>query len=156
MRRIQRPAQPRERQVLVCSNVDDRQGKAVVCITSTSSMLPSFDDGRLSRCAAAGDSADGPSPRPCLQRRVQPSWWTLRNGGRPGPSESVRNRGTAQLHLLRISAARKSVVAVAGEATGLPRKRSHKSRLRCVARCPLCPDSDQVPQRSKMTRWAHI
>jgi CheY-like chemotaxis protein len=59
--------------VLVCSNVDNRQGKAVVCITSTSSMLPAFDDGRLSRCAAAGDSADAPSPRPCLRRRVQGS-----------------------------------------------------------------------------------
>jgi hypothetical protein len=40
--------------------------------------------------------------------------------------------GTARPHLLRISGARKSVVAVTGQATLLLRIRSRKSRLRCV------------------------
>jgi hypothetical protein len=60
-------------------------------------------------------------------------------------------------HLLRISGARKSLVTVTGEATRLPTTRSHKSILCLVRldRCPLCPDSDQIPQRSEMTLCAN-
>jgi hypothetical protein len=39
--------------------------------------------------------------------------------GRPGPGRQKENAGNARLHLSRMSAARKSVVAVAGEATRL-------------------------------------
>ena len=58
----------------------------------------------------------------------------------PGPFEGVSKCGDrATVTLLRISAARKSLVAV----TGKPVR---------PTQCPLCPDSDQIPQRSEMTR----
>jgi hypothetical protein len=49
--------------------------------------------------------------------------------------------GTARPHLLKISAARKSVVAVAGDVRRTQR--------------PLCPHSDQLSLRSEMMRWAN-
>jgi hypothetical protein len=40
------------------------------------------------------------------------------------------------------------------EAVGLARPRTHKSAGRTAYQSPLCPDSDQILQRSEMTRWA--
>ena len=69
---------------------------------------------------------------------------------RPGPAEKG-TAGTAPPHLLRISGARKSEVAVTGAC--LPRRRSHKSRLRFVLlNVRYCAGSDQVAQRREITR----
>jgi hypothetical protein len=62
-------------------------------------------------------------------------WWPQTMAALQGTVERVGGCRTARPHLLRISGTRKSVVTVAVRPT----------------QCPLCPHSDQVPQRSEMT-----
>ena len=73
---------------------------------------------------------------PWLVRSVPPAI------GRRVLWRAPQRAGNARLHLSRISASRKSVVAVTVEAVR-------------PTQCPLCPDSDQILRRSEMTRCAN-
>jgi hypothetical protein len=108
------------------------------CQNSISSARLAFQSARISSLMRS--SSPSRRRRAGVGRRMQHGGPTARYIDRVLP-RACSPAGTARPHLLRISGARKSVVAVTGE-------------LR-PAQCPLRADSDQILQRNKMTRYAN-